>query len=34
VHTKEFPLGEIRGQLSAGEADEEGWSIDNSTTLF
>jgi hypothetical protein len=35
VHTKDFPLGEIRGQISGeGEADEEeGWSIDNSTTL-
>src|SRR5919112_434684 len=24
VHTKDFPLGEIRGQISGGDADEEG----------
>ena len=24
VHTKDFPLGEIRGQLSAGETEDEG----------
>jgi hypothetical protein len=25
VHTKDFPLGEIRGQISAGETEDEGW---------